>query len=82
MLQVKGECVLQPHIWGHTFPRQGNRTIYYDPAQKKQLAWLEAVWSAIMEVGVMDFPIFPGYHCTLKLKMMVTFYINNLLIRI
>jgi Holliday junction resolvase RusA-like endonuclease len=79
MLQVVGECVPQPRIRGHTIPRQGNRTIYYDPAQRKRSAWSEAVRTAIMAVGVVDFPIFPGNHRTLKLKVTVTFYINNLL---
>lgn len=79
MLQVVGECVPQPRIRGRTIPRQGNRTIYYDPAQKKRSAWSEAVRSALLEVGVTDFPIFPGYHRTLKLKVTVTFHVNNLL---
>jgi Holliday junction resolvase RusA-like endonuclease len=79
MLQVVGECVPQPRICGHIIPRQGNRTIYYDPSQKKRAAWLEAVRTAIMAVGTTDFPIFTGFPCTLKLKVTVTFYINNLL---
>jgi virulence-associated protein VapD len=32
-----------------------------------------------MAVGTTDFPIFTGFPCTLKLKVTVTFYINNLL---
>jgi Holliday junction resolvase RusA-like endonuclease len=79
MLQVVGECVPQPRIHGHIIPRQGNRTIYYDPSQKKRAAWSEAVCTAIMAVGTTDFPIFMGFPCTLKLKVTVTFYINNLL---
>jgi Holliday junction resolvase RusA-like endonuclease len=78
ILTVVGECVPQPRPRAKSITQgQSTRILVWDPAKAKRVAWATAVKSALVEVGVTDFPIFPNHIRTLQLKATVTFYVNN-----